>query len=109
MKNQFIKKYLNINVSLLFLILFLFGFYIYQSVFISSGKVALVSLKKEFLEKKNKLEAETSNLKKNDDFNPDSIRENLKMVEIEKFDYIIIGPSEFALTNGAGNLNAQSQ
>ncbi|MEK7579939.1 MAG: hypothetical protein AAB469_01985 [Patescibacteria group bacterium] len=107
MKNELIKKYLNINTGLLVLVLFLFGFYIYQSVSISSGKVALINLKKEFLEKKNNLETETANLKKTAEFNPDSIRENLKMVEIEKFDYIIIGPSEFALTES--DLNAERQ
>lgn len=102
---ELFKNYLNINRGLLFLVLLLFGFYIYQSVSISSGKVALVNLKKEFLEKKNKLEAEASNLK-NNNFDPNLIRENLKMVEIEKFDYIIIGPSEFALTE---DLNVQNQ
>jgi len=76
-----------INLALLFFTVFLLGFYIYQTISISSGMVGLVTLKKEFLERKNNLNS----------LEPSFVKENLKMAEIEKFDYIIIGPSEFAL------------
>ena len=84
------------NLLILFLAVFLFGFYIYQTVSTSSGRVALVNLKKEFLERKNNLNYSEPALINSADLNS-GVRENLKMVEIEKFDYIIIGPSEFAL------------
>lgn len=76
-----------LNLILLFFTVFLLGFYIYQTISISSGMVGLVTLKKEFLERKNNLNS----------LEPSFVKENLKMAEIEKFDYIIIGPSEFAL------------
>ncbi len=79
-----------LNTILLFFTVFLLGFYIYQTISISSGMVGLVSLKKEFLERKNNLNS----------LEPSFVKEDLKMAEIEKFDYIIIGPSEFALIEG---------
>lgn len=86
-----------INLILLFFILFLFGFYIYQTISISSGSVALINLKKEFLERKNNLNNIISQIQNGENFDPTFIKENFQMAEIEKFDYIIIGLSEFAL------------
>lgn len=88
------------NLVVLSLVLVLFSYYIYQTVSISSNNVSLVSSKKEFLERKNNLSLLISQSQNYNDFNPDSVRENLKMSEIEKFDYIIIGPSEFAFIKG---------
>ena len=87
-----------INFLLLLFAAFLLGFYVYQSISISSGRVALLNLKKEFLENKNNL---NSSALKQGDYDV----ENLKLAEIEKFDYIIIGPSEFALIQGDGNVS----
>ncbi|MBI4117436.1 MAG: hypothetical protein HY451_02015 [Parcubacteria group bacterium] len=86
-----------INLILLSFVVFLLSFYIYQTISISSGKISLIHYKKEFLERKNNLSASTASLKNRDNFDPDFIKENFKMAEIEKFDYIIVGPSEFAL------------
>lgn len=86
-----------INLILLSFTLFLLSFYIYQTISISSGKISLINYKKDFLERKNNLSALISDLKSRDNFDPDFIKENFKMAEIEKFDYIIVGPSEFAL------------
>lgn len=114
----FLKK---INLFILLFVLVLFGYYIYQTVSISSGNVGLASLKKEFLERKNNLNGVASPHTKRgqaygqlnkvsprygvgasradnpENFEPDLIKEAFKMAEIERFDYIIIGPSEFAL------------
>lgn len=90
-----LRKKLNITLS--FLIMFLFGLYIYQTISISSGIVSLVNLKKEFLDRKNDLNS----------FEPSFTKENLKMAEIEKFDYIIIGPSEFVLIEDGSNAGRQ--
>ena len=92
-----------INLILLISILILFGYYIYQTISISSGNVSLVELKKEFLEKKNNLASINSQIK-NHSLEPSSIKENLGMSEIEKFDYIILGPSEFALVKEDENI-----
>lgn len=86
-----------INLILLSFTLFLLSFYIYQTISISSGKIELVHSKKDFLERKNNLSASFSVLKNRNNFEPDFIKENFKMAEIEKFDYIIVGPSEFVL------------
>ncbi len=86
-----------INIALLIFVSALFGYYIYQTVFISSGGVSLVALKKEFLERKNSLSAASAQVQNRQNFDPDFIKDNLKMTEVERFDYIIIGPSEFAL------------
>src|SRR3989344_7562009 len=86
-----------INLLLLVFVLILFGYYIYQTIFISSGKVSLVNLKKEFLERKNNLSLLISAAQSRNNFDPDLIKYDLKMAEIEKFDYLFIGPSEFAL------------
>lgn len=96
-----------INLILLFFALFLLGFYIYQTISISSGKIGLTYSKKEFLERKNNLSASFSVLKNRDNFEPDFIKENFKMAEIEKFDYIIIGPSEFALIENSSGEQRQ--
>lgn len=85
-----------LNPILLLLVLSLLGFYIYQTISISSGKIGLVHSKKEFLERKNNLSASLV-FKNRNNFEPDFIKENFKMAEIEKFDYIIVGPSEFVL------------
>ena len=90
----FLKK---INLFILLFVLVLLGYYIYQTVSISSGNVGLASLKKEFLERKNNLNGVASRADNSENFEPDLIKEALKMAEIERFDYIIIGPSEFAL------------
>ncbi|MEK7659243.1 MAG: hypothetical protein AAB338_01130 [Patescibacteria group bacterium] len=90
-------KLQKINLILLFFALFLLSFYIYQTISISSGKIGLIHSKKEFLERKNNLSVSISSLKSRDDFDPNFIKENFKMAEIEKFDYIILGPSEFVL------------
>ncbi|MEK7537316.1 MAG: hypothetical protein AAB584_02665 [Patescibacteria group bacterium] len=95
-----------INLILLFFILFLLGFYIYQAISISSGRIGLVYSKKEFLERKNNLSA-SLDLKNRNNFEPDLIKENFKMTEIEKFDYIIIGPSEFALIENSSGGETQ--
>ena len=84
-----------LNLILLVSVVFLFGFYIYQTVSISSGRVALLNLKKEFLEVKNGSSYSAAFI--NSAILSSGIKEDLKMAEIEKFDYIIIGPSEFAL------------
>lgn len=86
-----------INLTLLVFISILFGYYIYQAISISSGKVNLISLKKEFFERKNNLSQLISAVQQKYDFSPDFIKTNFKMTEIEKFDYLIIGPSEFVL------------
>lgn len=95
-----------INLIVLGFVLVLFGYYIYQNIFISSGKVSLVNLKKEFLERKNNLDLLVSAAQSQYNFDPDLIKKNFKMAEIEKFDYLIIGPSEFALI---GNRKFESQ
>lgn len=92
-----------INLILLTSVLTLFGYYIYQTILISSGNVSLVELKKEFLERKNNLAGINSQIK-NYNLDPYSIKGNLGMSEIEKFDYIIIGPSEFALIKENENI-----
>ncbi len=89
-----------INLFVLLFVLVLFGYYIYQTVSISSGNVGLASLKKEFLERKNNLNGIASRADNPENFKPDLIKKILKMAEIERFDYIIIGPSEFALIQG---------
>ena len=92
-----IINFKRINLLLLSAVLVLFGYYIYQTVSISSGNVGLASLKKEFLERKHNLTGVASRADNSENFEPDLIKEALKMAEIERFDYIIIGPSEFAL------------
>jgi len=96
-----------INLTLLFFVLFLFSFYIYQTISISSRKISLVNYKKDFLEKKNDLSVSISSLKNRDNFEPDFIKENFKMAEIEKFDYIIVGPSEFVLIENSSGEQRQ--
>ena len=91
----------------MFFALFLFSFYIYQTISISSGKIGLVHSKKEFLERKNNLSASILSLKNRDNFEPDFIKENFKMAEIEKFDYIIVGPSEFVLIENSSGEQRQ--
>lgn len=81
-----------INTLLLFFTLFVFGYYIYQTISISSGNVALVVLKKQFLDMKNGENPEKRDL--DDTF----AKEALGMTEIERFDYIMVGRDEFALT-----------
>ena len=88
-----------LNIILLLINLFLVGFYVYQTIFISSGDINLVSLKKEFFEVKN------SNPAIIDTFDPVFAREG--MAEIKKFDYLIIGPSEFALIKESENVKQQ--
>lgn len=95
-----------INLIFLFFVLFLLSFYIYQTISISSGKIGLLYSQKEFLERKNNLSV-SSNLKNRDDFEPDLIKKSFKMIEIEKFDYIIIGPSEFALIENSSGGETQ--
>ncbi|MEK7203781.1 MAG: hypothetical protein AAB627_01745 [Patescibacteria group bacterium] len=87
------------NLILLLFTLTLFSYYIYQAISISSGNVSLVNLKKKLLEIKNDL-ARISQSDNLENFNPDLIKESFKMAEIEKFDYIIVGPSEFVLIQG---------
>lgn len=82
-----------INTALLFFTLAVFGFYLYQTISISSGNVSLVVLKKDFLERKN-----TGNAEVTDNLDASFARENLQMTEIERFDYIIVGRDEFAFT-----------
>lgn len=96
-----------INITLLFFIMFLFGLYIYQTISISSGMVSLVNLKKEFLDRKNDLNSAVYSPGSRDDFEPSFIKETLKMAEIEKFDYIIIGPSEFVLIEDGSSAGRQ--
>lgn len=95
--NRTFSSLKKINTVILIFVLILFGYYIYQTISISSGSVRLVNLKKDFLERKNNLTEVISNTRSGN-FDPELIKANLKMAEIEKFDYIIIGPSEFALT-----------
>jgi hypothetical protein len=59
------------------------------------------------LEKKNDLSVSISSLKNRDNFEPDFIKENFKMAEIEKFDYIIVGPSEFVLIENSSGEQRQ--
>jgi len=86
-----------VNLIILIFILALFGYYIYQNIFVSSGKVSLINSKKELLERKNNLSLLISAAQNQYNFDPELIKKNFKMVETEKFDYLIIGPSEFAL------------
>lgn len=95
-----------INLVLLGFVLILFSYYIYQTIFVSSGKVSLVNLKKEFLERKNNLSLLISAAQNRNNFDPDLIKNDFKMAEIEKFDYLIIGPSEFVLI-GDGKFESQ--
>ncbi|TSC90585.1 MAG: hypothetical protein G01um10142_372 [Parcubacteria group bacterium Gr01-1014_2] len=95
-----------INLIVSVFILGLFGYYIYQNIFISSGKVSLINSKKELLERKNNLSLLVSAAQNQYNFDPDLIKKNFRMVEIEKFDYLIIGPSEFALI-GNGKIESQ--
>lgn len=87
------------NTFLLFLTLGLFGFYLYQTISISSGDVALKTLKKEFLDMKN---GEIAGKKELDAV---FAKETLGMTEIEKFDYIMVGRDEFAATARTDNEN----
>lgn len=96
-----------INLILLSFVLFLLSFYIYQAISISSGRIGLVHSQKEFLDRKNNLNALVGALKNHDNFEPDFIKENFKMTEIEKFDYIIVGPSEFALIENSSDEQRQ--
>lgn len=89
-----------VNSILLLFVLTLFSYYIYQAISISSENVSLVNLKKEFLDRKNDLAKIQSQSGNNENFEPDLIKERFKMTEIEKFDYIMVGPSEFALIQG---------
>lgn len=82
----------NINLTLVSAVLVLLGFYIYQTISIASGNVSLMALKKEFFEIKEGAAPRVQN-----EFNLVFEKENSGMAEIEKFDYIILGPSEFAL------------
>ena len=95
-----IVNFRKVNSIFLLFVLTLFSYYIYQAISISSGNVGLVNLKKEFLERKNDLAKIQSRSGNNESFEPDLIKERFKMAEIEKFDYIIVGPSEFALIQG---------
>lgn len=95
------------DLTLLFFVLFLLAFYVYQTIFISSGRVSLVNLKKDFLERKNNLNVAVSDSKNRDIFEPALIKEKLKMTEIKRFDYIIIGPSEFVLIQNNSNSERQ--
>ena len=85
-----------INIFLLSFTLFAFGYYLYQTISISSGNVALVALKKKFLVRSN---GETAEKK---DLDAGFAKETLGMTEIEKFDYIMVGLDEFALTERVG-------
>mgnify|MGYP001615231401 CR=1 FL=1 len=97
----FLRKKINpgINLILISINIVLLGLYVYQTIFISSGNINLVSLKKEFFEVKN------SNPAIIDTFDPVFAREG--MAEIKKFDYLIIGPSEFALIKESENVKQQ--
>lgn len=95
-----------INLIILGFISALFSYYIYQAIFISSGSISLVNSKKEFLERKNNLSLLISAAQNQNNFNPDLIKSDFKMTEIKKFDYLIIGPSEFALI-GNGKLESR--
>lgn len=92
--------YRKINLILILVILLLLGFYIYQTISIASGSVALVALKKELFETKDGVIEEVKN-----DFNFASAKESLGMTEIEKLDYLILGPSEFAQVKEVENEN----
>lgn len=97
---------IRINVFFLITTLVLFGFYIYQTISISSGNVNLVNLKKEFLERKNNINLAGLEARNQNNFDPILLKEDFKMTEIERFDYLILGPSEFALiedTSRSGN------
>lgn len=96
LKNLNFKK---VNVFFLSLTLSVFGYYLYQAISISSGNVALKTLKKEFLDMKN---GETAGKKELDAV---FAKESLGMTEIEKFDYIMVGRDEFAATVRTDNEN----
>ena len=81
-----------INILLLSFFLSVFGYYLYQAISISSGNVALVALKKEFLDMKN------GDIAEKNDLDAVFAKETLGMTEIEKFDYIMVGRDEFVLT-----------
>lgn len=92
-----------VNLTLLLFTLVLFSYYIYQTISVSSGNVVLINLKKEFLERKNNLNGLANQYKNRGNFDADLIKETLGMTEIERFDYFIIGPSEFVLIQESPN------
>ena len=81
-----------LNIILLSFFLSVFGYYLYQAISISSGNVALVALKKDFLDMKNGYSSSKNEL------DAAFVKETLGMTEIERFDYIMVGLDEFALT-----------
>ncbi len=89
LKNLNIAK---LNILLLSFTLSVFGYYLYQTVSISSGNVALKALKKDFLDIKN------GNVVEKKDLDAAFAKETLGMTEIDKFDYMMVGRDEFALT-----------
>lgn len=95
-------NYKKINVLLLAFVLLLFGYYIYQTNIISSGNIVLVNLKKDLIARKDSINSIFSETEQSGKFSPAFVRENLKMVEIQGFDYLILGPSEFALIKENG-------
>lgn len=95
--NTLVLNIKKINLTVLALVFALLGYYLYQAVFISSGSVRAVSLKKEFLERKNNLSAVLNEVKKRESLDLVLIKDNLKMAEVESFDYLILGPSEFVV------------
>lgn len=98
--NAFVFNVKKINLAILLLVFILLGYYIYQTVFISSGSVRAVNLKKEFLERKNDLSVVLNEVKKRENLDLSLIKDNLRMAEVENFDYLILGPSEFVVRDG---------
>ena len=89
-----------INLTVLILVVALLAYYIYQAVFVSSGSVSALKLKKEALEIKNNLSIVSNEVRNRESLDLSLLKEKLKMAEVERFDYLILGPSEFVVGNG---------
>lgn len=98
-----IKNFKIFNTILLSIVAILFGYYIYQTIFISSGTISLINLKKEFLAQKDDLDKLLAKNQEQNNLSLEFVKENFKMTEIEKFDYIILAPTEFALISKTNN------
>lgn len=89
-------NYKKANIIFLTLATVLFGYYVYQISIISSANVGLMSAKAEFLAQKDGVNKLISEIGGEKDLESVLVQHNISMTEINNFDYIIIGPSEFA-------------
>lgn len=94
LKNQ---KMIIINIFLLVFVLILLIYNIYQINFISSSRVSISKLNKEILDINEEI-SQLQDLSKLPSNFTQIVKDDFGMVELEKFDYIIIGPAEFVFT-----------